>query len=246
MSRSDFKALAISLALHAALLGAFWAAAPLARPAPVPVEVVAAPSTATRVALLGRASSVRAESPTPPAPVVARNRGPMRRQPASVEPEVAEGASEAEEVAPAVSAGGEAADGDGLSGVLAHSSDALGGDVRAAAQAESLARESLAREALAPPKPAAPDLAPLIRKLQAAAARCYPEGAKRFRQSGVATVEFCLDAQGALLRSSVRGTSGSALLDDAATQCVLPGALPAGAAVGKGCFTLPVRFGGAQ
>jgi hypothetical protein len=59
-------------------------------------------------------------------------------------------------------------------------------------------------------------------------------------------LEFCLDSGGALLRGAVRGSSGSALLDEAATGCVLPGALPAGAEVGAGCFTLPVRFGGAR
>jgi TonB family protein len=235
---TSLRALAISLAVHAVVIAAVVALAPRALPpAAQPVEVEV--HRTTRVALLGRASSLRSESPAAVAPVVARNRGPMRRQPLSVEPEVAAGESTAAEVASSPSAGGDGADGDGLAGVLAHSTDALGGDPRAAVEAEALAREAVK-------PPARPDLSPLVRKLQAAAARCYPEGARRFRQSGVATVEFCLDAQGALLRSHVLGSSGSALLDDAATQCVVPGALPAGAAIGQGCFTLPVRFGGAR
>jgi TonB family protein len=83
-------------------------------------------------------------------------------------------------------------------------------------------------------------------RLQAAAARCYPDSARRFRQAGVAQVEFCLDARGALMKSSIQRSSGIGALDDAATGCVLPGALPAGPEVGAGCFTLPVRFGGAR
>jgi TonB family protein len=236
---ADLKAAAISLGVHGALVLLVWslAPAPVASPAPAPARRT---SAATRVGLLGRASAVRAESPAPPTPAAAvRNRGPVRRQPQSVEMEMPAGEVEAPaEEASAPAQGGAAADGDGLAGALAHSADALSGDPRAAGVAEALVREAV--------KAPTPDLSLLNARLQAAAARCYPEGARRFRQSGVTTLEFCLDARGGLLRSGVRGSSGSGLLDEAAAGCVLPGALPAGPEVGAGCFTLPVRFGGAR
>lgn len=88
----------------------------------------------------------------------------------------------------------------------------------------------------------APNLAvqELHRRLAAAARRCYPTAARRFRARGTVTLSFCLDPAGAASTSLARG-SGFALLDRAATDCVLPGALPLPGAAG--CYTVPVVFG---
>lgn len=88
-----------------------------------------------------------------------------------------------------------------------------------------------------------PRLEELHRRLAAAASRCYPDAARRFRARGRVTLSFCLDERGGAASASIAAGSGSALLDRAATDCVLPGALPLlGAA---GCYTVPVVFGDA-
>ncbi|MBS1153506.1 MAG: hypothetical protein H6Q89_5204, partial [Myxococcaceae bacterium] len=91
--------------------------------------------------------------------------------------------------------------------------------------------------------PEAPlDTAALSRRLQQVALRCYPAAARRFRQTGEAQVRFCLDGAGALRESKVIQSTGSALLDHAATDCVVPGAAPFGPETFGRCFAVPVRF----
>jgi TonB family protein len=244
---SDWKGALISLGLHGAvLLGAALLLRATGAPTQAisPVAVKSARSNATRVALMGRSSAPRLETSaaagaapsSPAAPVILRHRGPTPKQPQGVDAEVEAAAAALEEA----SAGGDSAGGDGLVGVLEHGSDALAGDALAAGKAETGVRQALEQP------PVQRDLSRLSARLQAAAARCYPETARRFRQSGVATLEFCLDARGSLVRAAVQKSSGFAPLDEAATGCVLPGALPAGPEVGAGCFTLPVRFAGAR
>jgi protein TonB len=80
----------------------------------------------------------------------------------------------------------------------------------------------------------------LAARLAAAARRCYPAAAVRFRLRGEALLAFCLGEDGAARSVAVARSSGSPLLDRAALECVLPGALPAPGAAG--CFELPVRF----
>ena len=93
-------------------------------------------------------------------------------------------------------------------------------------------------EAVAPPL----DTSALSRQLQEGALRCYPAGARRFRQTGEAQVRFCLDRAGTLSETTLASSSGSALLDVAARECVVPGAAPFGPETFGRCFTLPVRF----
>ena len=94
-----------------------------------------------------------------------------------------------------------------------------------------------------PKGPEAPlDTAALSRRLQQVALRCYPAAARRFRQTGEAQVRFCLDGAGALRESKVIHSTGSALLDHAATDCVVPGAAPFGPETFGRCFAVPVRF----
>lgn len=85
-------------------------------------------------------------------------------------------------------------------------------------------------------------LGELHRRLAEAAVRCYPAAAGRLRLRGTVPVRFCLDAQGTASALSLVGTSGSALLDRSALECVVPGAEPLPAL--PGCFEVPVRFGG--
>jgi len=87
-----------------------------------------------------------------------------------------------------------------------------------------------------------PRLAELHRRLAEAAARCYPPAAQRLRLQGEVPLRFCLDAHGGASGLSLLGTTGSALLDRSALECVVPGAEPLPALAG--CFQVAVRFGG--
>lgn len=89
-----------------------------------------------------------------------------------------------------------------------------------------------------------PDLAHLLHEqLARAAEHCYPSAARRFRQVGVVSVSFCVTATGGVRDVELRGSSGVALLDSAATSCVLPRATPFPARAAPRCFEVPVRFG---
>ena len=87
-----------------------------------------------------------------------------------------------------------------------------------------------------------PRLAELHRRLAEAAARCYPPSAQRLRLRGEVPLRFCLDAHGGASGLSLLGTTGSALLDRSALECVVPGAEPLPPLAG--CFQVAVRFGG--
>jgi TonB family protein len=82
----------------------------------------------------------------------------------------------------------------------------------------------------------------LHRRLAAAAARCYPTAARRFRLQGEVPLHFCLDAAGTATALRLQGSTGSSLLDRSALECVVPGAQPLSGF--EGCFLVPVRFGG--
>lgn len=85
-----------------------------------------------------------------------------------------------------------------------------------------------------------PATALLMARLSAAALRCYPAEAVRFRLAGEAHLSFCLGAEGQASAVKLSRSSGSEVLDRAAAECVLPGALPLSGAAG--CYELPVRF----
>lgn len=80
-------------------------------------------------------------------------------------------------------------------------------------------------------------------RLLAAAVKCYPAAARRFRQKGTVSLSFCADGSGAARDAKVTQSSGSALLDDAATGCVVENAAPFPPEAAGQCFALPVRFG---
>jgi TonB family protein len=85
-------------------------------------------------------------------------------------------------------------------------------------------------------------LGELHHRLAEAAARCYPQAARRFRLQGEVPVHFCLDAAGTATALSLEGSTGSALLDRSALECVVQGAAPLSGF--EGCFLVPVHFGG--
>jgi outer membrane biosynthesis protein TonB len=82
----------------------------------------------------------------------------------------------------------------------------------------------------------------LSRRLAWSAERCAPQAAVRLARHGVPGVplRFCLDAAGRPSGVGLLGTTGSELLDRAARDCVVPGALPLPPA--PGCYTVEVRF----
>ncbi len=84
-------------------------------------------------------------------------------------------------------------------------------------------------------------LAELHQRLKASAERCYPSSAKRFRLQGEVDLFFALNEQGAVTHARLNRSSGSAILDEAATQCVLQGALPAPGRPGE--YDVTIKFG---
>lgn len=84
-------------------------------------------------------------------------------------------------------------------------------------------------------------MAALHARLSTSARRCYPAAARRFRLEGVVPVAFCLDPGGALRSVELRGSTGASVLDRAARECVVQGALPLEGA--GSCFLVDVRFG---
>ena len=75
-------------------------------------------------------------------------------------------------------------------------------------------------------------------RLAESARRCYPEAARRFSLQGEVVLSFCLRL-GNLATVALQGSTGSGLLDRAARECVVQGALPLAA---EGCYRVPVRF----
>lgn len=259
-ARRAAAALVLSLGLHVGVLGLFaWAAGSRSsgRPEP-PAGSRRAVASSTRVRLLGGAAPRPAVKLTPmggdpmavpPHPVgggTAPHRARrVRGQPASrldettpllpptreALPESAARAVEEQPGSPesqARVAGREPPAGSGEGGEQGGS---LGGEAAGSAggdpggDAESMA------------------LAELHRRLAAAARRCYPNAARRFRARGTVMLSFCLEPGGGVASASVAQGSGSALLDRAAADCVLPGALPIPGVAG--CYTVPIIFGDA-
>jgi|KBSMisStaDraftv2_1062788.scaffolds.fasta_scaffold02566_6 hypothetical protein len=85
-------------------------------------------------------------------------------------------------------------------------------------------------------------LAALSQRLAWSAARCAPAEVVRTARHAVPGVplHFCLDAAGRPSDVGLLGTTGSEVLDRAARDCVVPGALPLPPV--PGCYTVEVRF----
>ena len=85
-------------------------------------------------------------------------------------------------------------------------------------------------------------LAALSQRLAWSAARCAPAEVVRTTRHAVPGVplHFCLDGSGRPSEVGLLGTTGSELLDRAARDCVVPGALPLPPV--PGCYTVEVRF----
>jgi TonB family protein len=94
--------------------------------------------------------------------------------------------------------------------------------------------------------PGADVVAAMHQRLAAAAGRCYPQAARRFRQQGSVGMSFCVDLGGFPTQVQVTEPSGLELLDAAARDCVVPGASPFPQSAAGTCFTVPVRFGQAR
>ena len=86
------------------------------------------------------------------------------------------------------------------------------------------------------------DVAALHAALAESARRCYPAAARRFRLTGEAQVSFCLEASGALASTALTRSTGESLLDAAAKDCVIAGAMPMPTQAAGGCYAVPVRF----
>jgi hypothetical protein len=85
-------------------------------------------------------------------------------------------------------------------------------------------------------------LGALSQRLAWSAARCAPAEVVRTTHHAIPGVplHFCLDAAGRPSDVGLLGTTGSDVLDRAARDCVVPGALPLPAV--PGCYTVEVRF----
>ncbi len=80
----------------------------------------------------------------------------------------------------------------------------------------------------------------LHRRLASSARRCYPVAARRLRLRGEVGLHFCLTGDGREAGTALRGTTGFPLLDRAARECVLAGALPAPGI--SGCYDVAIKF----
>jgi hypothetical protein len=85
-------------------------------------------------------------------------------------------------------------------------------------------------------------LAALSQRLAWSAARCAPAEVVRTARHATPGVplHFCLDGAGRPSDVGLLGTTGSEVLDRAARDCVVPGALPLPPV--PGCYTVEVRF----
>jgi outer membrane biosynthesis protein TonB len=85
-------------------------------------------------------------------------------------------------------------------------------------------------------------LAALSQRLAWSAARCAPAEVVRTARRAIPGVplHFCLDTAGRPSDVGLLGTTGSEVLDRAARDCVVPGALPLPPV--PGCYTVEVRF----
>lgn len=96
---------------------------------------------------------------------------------------------------------------------------------------------------VAPRGPSPEVLALVHARLAQGASRCYPPAAQRFHQTGEVIVAFCAANSGVITHTHLVTTSGVALLDSAATECVVPSANPLPPEAASACFRVPVRFG---
>jgi TonB family protein len=243
VTRGVWVAAGTSVALHVAMFGAFALGR---RSEAVAVTPVAAPAMfeVMRVGVLGRASPstslgvngtqsrlIHAEGPGPSAP-----RRNLERQPAQAESppghvESPPRNSESPPGHPESSRGGTPPEtANSQSDAVALGPSTALGTNGSGADSETADSERVL------------DTTALSRRLQETASRCYPPAAKRFRQSGEAKVYFCLDGAGAVSTLTLASSSGSTLLDQAVTGCVVPGAAPFGPEAFGRCFTVPVRF----
>jgi TonB family protein len=87
-------------------------------------------------------------------------------------------------------------------------------------------------------------LGELHQRLSDSARRCYPPAAARLGLRGEVQLHFCLSRDGAALVADLWGSTGSSLLDRAARECVLAGALPVSGI--PGCYEVPILFAGPQ
>jgi TonB family protein len=80
-------------------------------------------------------------------------------------------------------------------------------------------------------------------RLQTAATSCYPATARRFHLTGKTVVSFCVGLEGRAHKIAVSQSSGTTVLDEAATQCVIEKSLPFPLETSGHCFEGPVNFG---
>lgn len=227
MSARVLIALLASVALH---VGVFAALAKtresstttiVAKPAATPVEWIS-------VDLAPRPSAPAPAPPAPPAPTASRRpRAAPRAVPSASPPEPTEELVDVGLSAPTPEVG--SSSGTAVLGAIGRGTNgALGGDLGPQGSNGEGGR----------------DLSVLHARLSAAAAHCYPASARRFRIRGRTDVSFCIGADGSVSRIERRKSSGSAVLDRAAIECVLPRAAPLPGP--GGCFTAPIVFDDAR
>ena len=225
-------ALATSLVIHAGFaLGCFfWATAPDATPvrSAIPVDILTEPAALRPIEVK-------------PAPAVARSTRPRSRPRLSAQVRLALPAPvevEHLDAAPPAPPAAASSVAEPIPGPLAAATaaDSPTGTVAVGPTAPSGPPAVVA--------PAATDtsaVGEIVRRLRSAAASCYPYAAVRSNLEGTTRLRFCIGAKGEPRTVEVVNSSGSALLDGAAVDCVLPSAMPF-PAISRPCVTVPVRF----
>ncbi len=242
MQRSSTRAstwllpVGLSLALHLALLLGLGTLALSLKP--LAPQTAAAPSSRhlIRVDVLGhRAGAVEVPVAGPKAPASIAAPTPVAHGPSTLQALAATAPQPTQAGAPAsATLATESATGPGAGDRDAVTTGTEGGETGPAAPTLGPVEKG----------PSGPDLSQLMhQRLASAAERCYPAAARRFRQVGVVTVGFCVTDSGGVNEVRLRRSSGAMLLDDAATACVVPGAVPLPREATGRCFEVPVHFG---
>jgi TonB family protein len=85
-----------------------------------------------------------------------------------------------------------------------------------------------------------PNLGAFVERLKRSARRCSPRRGAPASEASLARVRFCVNALGRPEAVTLLQSTGDARLDQAALECVIPGAAPLPAT--DRCLVVPLRF----
>ena len=239
-------AFVIALVTHAGLVAALvvaWPSGTLPNPRSVGPDLTSSSGTAPiRVQLLGsllRSELLHTNAPSEPSEITKAH--PRRARTSTLKAKTDKGAAEAHNRdGPADSNSSLGENGSPEFTAADDRASACCSDDRTGARFSAVESRGTQTGSQAAGSGASNLVAELHRRLAESARHCYPSTARRLRLRGEVGLHFCLSEHGRASVASLRGSTGSALLDAAARECVLDGALPAPGIAG--CYDVPIKF----